>query len=415
MNLGRNLREAIGDPLLLGLVLLLTLFGVAMIYSAGQLDVPSTIVLPGLWKAQLTWAGISVVAMLVIIRIEVRWLEWLALPLYVLAIGVLLATLFMGTGLGTAASTKSWLRIGPMMVQPAQFANVATVLMLGRVLGAWRAAPTEVLHLWKPIVITVIPMLLILAQPDLGTAMVFGGVLLAALFWAGTPLGVLFLLLSPMLGLFLAFVPWMFSIYMLVLIAFIYVYRSPIREAVLVLGANLAVGTIATTLWNSLAPYQQNRFLVFVDPMIDPRGAGYQVIQSKIAIGSGGLLGKGFLEGTQKRLNFLPEQHTDFIYSVIGEEFGFIGTIGVLFIFTLILLRFLRLAEGMTDPFAGIVVFGIFGAWLTHILVNVGMTVGVMPITGIPLPFLSYGGSFLLASFLALGVAQRVALERGRI
>jgi rod shape determining protein RodA len=328
---------------------------------------------------------------------------------------VLLATLVIGTGHGTAASTKSWLRVGPMMVQPAQFANVATVLLLGRVLGAWREAPAEVFDLWKPIAITALPMLLVLAQPDLGTAMVFGGVLLAALFWAGTPIGVIFLLLSPVLGLFLAFVPWMFSIWMLLLIAFLYLYRSPIREAVFVLAANLAVGTIATTLWNSLAPYQRNRFLVFLDPMIDPRGAGYQVIQSKIAIGSGGLLGKGFLEGTQKRLNFLPEQHTDFIYSVIGEEFGFVGTVGVLVLYTLVLWRLLKLAEGMTDPFAGIVVFGIFGAWLTHILVNIGMTVGVMPITGIPLPFLSYGGSFLLATFIALGVAQRVALERGRI
>jgi rod shape determining protein RodA len=415
MKLAKKVREAIGDPMLLAAVIVLTLFGVAMIYSAGQLDVPSTILLPGLWRAQLTWAGISLVAMLVVMRVEVRWLEWLALPLYVLSIIVLMATLVLGTGLGTAASTKSWLRVGPMMVQPAQFANVATVLMLGRVLGSWRDTPHEVLDLWKPIVITVVPMVLILAQPDLGTAMVFGGVLLAALYWAGTPPGILFLLLSPVLGLFLAFVPWLFSLYMLGLIAFIYLYRSPIREAVLVIGANLAVGTIATTLWNSLAPYQQNRFLVFLDPMIDPRGAGYQVIQSKIAIGSGGLFGKGFLEGTQKRLNFLPEQHTDFIYSVIGEEFGFFGAFGVLLLFGLVLWRLLKLAEGINDPFAGVVVFGIFGAWMTHIVVNVGMTVGVMPITGIPLPFLSYGGSFLLASLIALGVAQRVALEQGRI
>jgi rod shape determining protein RodA len=415
MKIGLKLREVIGDPLLMACVLLLTLFGVAMIFSAGQLDVPSTILLPGLWKMQLLWSGIALVAMIIVMRIQVRWLEWLAVPLYVLSLGVLVATLVLGTGHGTAASTKSWLRIGPMMMQPAQFANVATVLMLGHVMGAWREAPREVLDLWKPIAITLLPMLLVLAQPDLGTAMVFGGVLLAALYWAGTPIGVLFLLLSPLVGLFLAFVPWLFSLYMIVLIAFVYLYRSPIREAVLVLGANLAVGTIAPALWNSLASYQQNRFLVFLDPMIDPRGAGYQVIQSKIAIGSGGLVGKGFLEGTQKRLNFLPEQHTDFIYAVIGEEFGFLGTIGVLLIFGIVLWRLLRLAEQLTDPFAGIVVFGIFGAWMTHILVNVGMTIGVMPITGIPLPFLSYGGSFLLASFIALGVAQRVALERGRI
>ena len=148
---------------------------------------------------------------------------------------------------------------------------------------------------------------------------------------------------------------------------------------------------------------------------IDPRGAGWNVIQSRVAIGSGGLFGKGFTEGTQKRLAFLPEQHTDFIFSVIGEEWGFVGTTAVLVTFGLILWRLVRIAERVADPFAGIAVFGIFGAWFAHIIVNIGMTVGVMPVTGIPLPFLSYGGSFLLASFLALGMAQRIAAEQARM
>src|SRR5690606_21269498 len=164
-----------------------------------------------------------------------------------------------------------------------------------------------------------------------------------------------------------------------------------------------------------LAPFQKNRLLVFLDPSIDPRGAGWHVIQSRVAIGSGGLFGKGFTQGTQKRLAFLPEQHTDFTFTVVGEEIGFIGTAGVLFVFGLILWRMARIAEKVADPFAGIVVFGIFGAWFAHIVVNIGMTVGVMPITGIPLPFLSYGGSFLLASYLALGMAQRIAAEQGRM
>jgi rod shape determining protein RodA len=139
------------------------------------------------------------------------------------------------------------------------------------------------------------------------------------------------------------------------------------------------------------------------------------VIQSKISIGSGGVMGQGYLNGPQKRLKFLPEQHTDFIYSVIGEELGLWGAGLVLIGYLVILWRLARLAERTPDPFAGIVVFGILGAWLTHILVNVGMTLGVMPITGIPLPFLSYGGSFLLATYIALAVAQRVGLEQGRI
>jgi rod shape determining protein RodA len=207
----------------------------------------------------------------------------------------------------------------------------------------------------------------------------------------------------------------LFTIYMLALLAFIYFYRSQLWESVLVVGANLAAGTIAIPLWNSLQDYQRNRFLVFLDPYIDPRGAGYQHIQSRIAIGSGGLLGRGFTEGSQKRLAFLPEQHTDFIFAVIGEELGFIGAGAVVMVYGFILWRLARMAERAPDPFAGIVMFGIFGAWLTHILVNVGMNVGVMPITGIPLPFLSYGGSFLLATFIALGIVERMAAEQGRI
>lgn len=413
MGLKQRVRAFFGDPALVFAVLTMSLLGVAMVYSAGQLDVPDR-GLAGLWRAQLTWLGISLVALFLIMRVPVRWLEWLAAPTYFLMIGVLIATLAIGTGQGTAASTRSWLRIGPMMVQPAQFANVATVLMLGRVMGGWRERPGQLMDLWKPIAIVAVPMLLVLAQPDLGTAMVFGGLLIATLFWAGTPIGLLFLLLSPMVGLFLAFMGWIFSVYMIALIAFVYFYRMHLWEGVAVIAANLAAGTIAVPLWNSLEPYQKNRLLVFLDPTIDPRGSGYHVIQSRVAIGSGGITGQGYTYGSQKRLAFLPEQHTDFIYAVIGEELGFIGAGLVIALYGVILWRLAKMAERLTDPFAGIVVLGILGAWFTHVLVNIGMTLGVMPITGIPLPFLSYGGSFLLATYLALGIAQRVALEQGR-
>jgi rod shape determining protein RodA len=236
------------------------------------------------------------------------------------------------------------------------------------------------------------------------------------MFWAGTPLGLMFLLLSPVLGLTFAFVGnWIYSVYMVLLAGFLWIYRARPSEIIAVLALNLVMGTIAWPLWNSLEEYQKMRIVSFVDPSQDPRGAGYQVIQSKVAIGSGGLFGQGFLEGPQKRLKFLPEQHTDFIYAVIGEETGLIGAGAVLLFYLLILWRLVRLAERLADPFAGVVVFGIVGAWFTHIIVNVGMTLGVMPVTGIPLPFLSYGGSFLLASFIALGVAQRVALEQGKV
>lgn len=415
MAIGRRLRSLFGDPALAITVIALTIYGICMVYSAGVLDVPK----PGVahaWRMQIVWMFVSIIAMFIVMKVEVRWIEWMAAPLYTIGVLTLIATLIIGTGGGTATGTKSWLKFGPMQVQPSQFANLATILMLGKVMGGWRERPNSLWDLWKPLAIIATPMLLVLAQPDLGTAMVFTGVMIATLYWAGTPLSIMFMLLSPGLALFIAIKPWMFSVYMIALIAFLYFYRAYMWESILVVGLNLVMGTIGKPLWGHLKDYQKNRLLVFLDPNKDPRGAGYNVIQSKVAIGSGGLYGKGFLHGTQKRLAFLPEQHTDFIFAVIGEEMGFLfGTLVVLTAYAIILWRLIKLSERLSDPFAGIVVFGIFGAWFTHIIENVGMTVGIMPITGIPLPFLSYGGSFLLATFLALGVAQRVASEQGRI
>ncbi len=414
MTVIRRARSLLGDPVLAITIFALTVFGIAMIYSAGQLDVPDPLV-RRLWKMQILWWGISLVALFVVMRIQVRWFEWAAVPAYVLSILALVATLVIGIGLGTAKGTKQWISLGPVAIQPAQFADLATILMLGRVIGSWREPPGSLFALWRPVAVAAVPLLLVLAQPDLGTAMVFGAILVATLYWGGTPLGLMFLLLSPLFGLFLAFQGWLFSVYMVALIAFLYFYRTYLLEGALIVGANLAAGTVAVPLWNHLKPYQKNRLLVFLDPSIDPRGSGYHVIQSRVAIGSGGLLGKGFTMGTQKRLAFLPEQQTDFIFSVIGEEFGFIGTMAVLIAFGVVLWRLARVSERVADPFAGIVVFGIFGAWFAHVVVNIGMTVGVMPITGIPLPFLSYGGSFLLATYIGLGLAERVSAEQGKI
>jgi rod shape determining protein RodA len=414
MRVIQSFRHSIGDVPLLFVGLAMGAFGVAMVYSAGQLDVPSRIV-AGLWRMQLVWLAIALGAFLLVTRIQARWYEWVAIPAYVVAVLLLVLTLAIGGGQGTAASQKSWIFVGPVAIQTAQFASIATILMLARMMGSWREPPATVWALWKPIAIVGVPLLLIMAQPDLGTGMVQIAILLAAMYWAGVPLGLLFMLLSPALALFLAFQGWMFSVYMLLLIAFLYLYRARLSEWIAVLGANLAAGAIAVPLWNSLAPYQQARLLVFIDPSIDPRGSGWHVIQSKVAIGSGGLFGKGWTLGTQKRLAFLPEQHTDFIFSVVGEELGFLfGAVPVLLAFAFILWRLARISERVTDPFAGIVVFGIFGAWFAHVLVNIGMTAGVMPIAGIPLPFLSYGGSFLLATFIALGMAERIAAEHGR-
>jgi rod shape determining protein RodA len=403
----------LGDPVLFLLVTGLAVFGIAMVYSAGVLDVPSTIV-TGLWMRQLEWFILALLLIPLILRVPVAWLEWGAQPAYAFGLVLLALTLFIGTGAGTAESMSGWIAIGPVRIQTAELAKIAVILMLARVLGEWREAPKTLWGLWKPIAVVMVPTALVMLQPDLGTALVFGSILIWSLFWAGTPLLTLFLLVSPILGLFLSINTWIWGVYIIVLGVVIWRTRTTLSEGASVLAVNVAAGTIALPLWNSLATYQKNRFLVFLDPSVDPRGAGYNLIQSRVAIGSGGWFGKGFTEGTQKRLAFLPEQHTDFIFSVVGEEWGFFGVALVLLAFGLIFWRLVRIAERSSDPFASLVPFGLFGSWFAHVLVNVGMTVGIMPITGIPLPFISYGGSFLLVNLLAMAIVQRIAAEGRR-
>jgi rod shape determining protein RodA len=183
-------------------------------------------------------------------------------------------------------------------------------------------------------------------------------------------------------------------------------------DAVIFTLANLLTGILTSPLWNSLKPYQQNRILVFFQPERDPQGSGWQIIQSKVAIGSGGLFGKGYLEGTQKNLAFLPAQHTDFIFPLVGEEFGFIGVALVLVLFFLLLNHTVELARIAKTSFASLTAIGIASFLFGHIIINVGMTVGLMPITGLPLPLFSYGGSFLLTCYVSFGILQRIYIER---
>jgi rod shape determining protein RodA len=401
-----------GDPALFLAVLLMTAFGVAMIYSAGVLNIPSPVT-EGAWIRQAQWAAIALVSFTLIRLIGPRWFEWIATPAYVVSVLLLVITLIVGTGSGTAAGVKSFLDLGFIRFQPSEFAKLATILALAKYLGTRPEDPVTLRALVVPAAIVGVPLVLVILQPDLGTALAFVGILFAALFWAGTPVGLMALLLSPGISLVLSFDPriWAASFVLLIGALYLYRYRLFLVESLSVVLANLAAGTISTPLWNSLAEYQQNRILVYLDPSVDPRGAGYHVVQSMVAIGSGGPTGKGFTAGTQKRFDFLPEQHTDFIFSVIGEELGYLGTLLTLTLFAFILYRLVRMAEGEADPFAGLVIFGIFGSWLVHIFVNIGMTVGMVPVTGIPLPFVSYGGTFLLMSWVSLAVATRLSGE----
>ena len=394
------------DPPLVFAIFAMTLFGIAMIYSAGVVHIPNAVTQDA-WVKQAAWFAIALVAFTVLARVPLRWIEWVAVPSYVVGVLLLAITLVIGTGAGTAIGVKSWIRIGGFGFQPSEFAKIATILMLARVLSQRKEPLTSLRDLLLPSVLVGLPLALVMLQPDLGTALAFGGILFAILFWAGTPVALLLLVASPGVGLVLSFDTRIWSAYIVGVVAFLYLYRYRLFlfESVAVVLANVAAGTISRPLWESLKPYQQNRILVFLDPEVDARGAGYQVIQPKVAVGSGGLTGQGFTLGPQKRYDFLPEQHTDFIFSVVGEELGFLGTMAAILGFAFILTRLVRMAEESPDPFAGLVLLGILGAWLVHIFVNVGMTVGVVPITGIPLPFVSYGGTFLLMSWVAVAIA----------
>jgi len=404
-----SLRERV-DRSLVMVVLALTVYGLAILYSAGQTDVPSAAA--NVWQRQLAWLAIGVVAAVLVQRVSPRLLEWAAPALYAAGILVLLLTLAVGTGGGTAASTKSWIAIGGHRLgQPSEFVKLAVILMLARYLAGRREPPATLRELVVPVAIAAVPAGLVAIQPDLGSALVFAGILFAMLFWAGVRIPYLVLLASPVVSLFMAFDVLTWGAWIFLIGGLLLLWRPYVWEGLAVLGANVATGILALPLWERLAAYQQNRFLSFLNPELDARATGWHIIQSKIAIGSGGWLGQGFTQGTQKRLAFTPAQHTDFVFSVVGEEMGFVGVLVALALFFALLGILIRVARRAPEPFGSLVVFGVVGLLFTHIFESVGMTANVMPITGIPLPFFSYGGSFFLACFVAIGFSLRVARE----
>jgi rod shape determining protein RodA len=328
--------------------------------------------------------------------------------LYGVALGLLVLTLFVGhVGLGA----QRWLGWGPVKIQPSELAKVATVILLASQLGDRKKDLTQIRNLVRPILTAGIPFLLVLKQPDLGTSVAFVAMLLTMLYWAGLPLLYLFFLISPIANVALSFYTPAWFVFLGVLAVILYRSRIRLLPLLIVVGVNLIVGIATPQIWNHLQPYQKQRITTFLDPGADAYGAGYQIIQSKIAIGSGQVFGKGYLHGTQKGLAFLPEQHTDFIYSVVGEETGFVGAAFVASLYLLLILRGIRVAHHARNRFGGLLAIGMTSIFLYHVLVNIWMTVGLAPVTGLPLPLLSYGGSSLVASFLQVGLIQNVAMR----
>ena len=377
--------------------------GITAIYSASynwDLGLAGSI-----YEKQIIWALLGIVALIITLVIPLKLFYALAYILYGLTIALLILVLELGD--------RRWFNIGPIHIQPSELAKITTVLALAHFLAYRNRDLTRVRAFIPPLLLVLVPILLVFKQPDLGTALVFSILILPMFFWAGARPLHLFFLVSPALTLICAFHPWMLAAILLILIGSLFYERPRLFTASILLLVNLSVAIIAPYMWeNKLHDYQKRRILTFLDPNMDKLGAGYQVIQSKIAIGSGGLKGKGFLEGTQTKLAFLPEQHTDFIFSVICEEFGFLGAVFVLALFIFILWRALSIAVQTKSRFASLTAIGLATILLFHIFVNIGMTIGIMPVTGLPLPFLSYGGSTLITNTILIGLLLNIYANR---
>lgn len=395
------------DWLLLLLPLGFTLFGGITIRST-QLHLGETI-----WWQHWVTGAIGFVLTLMIARwryenlIQWRWI------IYAVTNVSLLIVIFIGT---TANGAQSWVTVGSFNLQPSEFAKVGAIITLAAVLHEHGASSLGMVI--KTLMITAVPWVLILLQPDLGTSLVFGAITLGMLYWANANPGWLILLISPIVSaiLFGVFLPaWLGWTLLMAVIAWRtlpWALSGSFTAAVV----NLIAGGMGNFVWQHvLKEYQRDRLTLFLDPDKDPLRGGYHLIQSRIAIGAGQLFGRGLNQGTQTQLNFIPEQHTDFIFSAIGEELGFIGCMIVLLVFWLICLRLVIIAQNAKDNFGSLLAIGVLSMIVFQVLINIGMTIGLAPITGIPLPWLSYGRSALLTNFIALGIVESVNNYRHRL
>jgi rod shape determining protein RodA len=392
-----NYREL--DWKLIGATLLLSLIGILLIMSA-QHFADSAYERSYFWR-QSIWLVIALLIFAAVVHVPLRLFDVSAYVL--LGFSVLLLVLVLVVGSSRMGATR-WFSFGFINLGPSDIAKLAVLLALSRFFAYSKKPPASKRRLAISAMLVVVPVALILKQPDLGTSLVFWVMLFSLWFWSGLAPRYLILILSPIASLVTAshWIPWV--IYLVVLLVFLFLTRPGMTFSVLAMSANLAVGTVFPFMWNRLADYQKMRLLAFLDPAQDPRGAGYQIIQSKIAIGSGGLWGKGLMEGSQARLDFLPERHTDFIFSVLGEEFGLWGTVLVLILFGFIFYRAIRIAVQCRSRFASNVVAGATALLVFQLFINIGMTLGFMPVTGLALPFLSYGGTSLVLSWVLLGL-----------
>lgn len=393
------------DPVIFGAVALLVLVGVGSVYSATY-DAGAS----DFFNRQVVWAAAGFVLMIVIWLLPFRTLQLASWPLYALSILLLVAVLVAGK---TVAGTKSWFGIGGFGLQPSELVKVTTVMALASYLSYRHLERARLADVAATFGIVLLPVGLIVLQPDMGTALIYLGALFLILVWAGAPMLLLLAIVAPIAAAAATLIDTTIFLAVLALtVVVLFFLRANRLLSAIVFSLTVLVGVSVQYLFNTLAPYQQKRIYTFLDPGSDPLGAGYNVIQSKIAIGSGGMFGKGFLQGTQTQLNFIPAQWTDFIFCVPSEEFGFAGAFLVLGLLTAFLLRGVQLAGSVKNRFGSLLAIGIVSVITIHVVINIGMVMGIMPVIGVPLPFLSYGGSSLISSLVMAGLLLNLHRNR---
>ena len=391
------------DWFLLLLTLILTMFGGLAIYS--------TEIAEGFNRSyqHLSIGCIGLVLTMAIARYNYRYLlrwHWIV---YLITNASLIAVMIIGV---SAKGAQRWITVGGFNVQPSEFAKIGVVITLAALLHD--KDTKDLATVLRTLAITVIPWGLVFLQPDLGTSLVFGVIVVMMLYWSNINPVWLLLLVSPLVSAILynlSFSGWFIWTIVITGIAWL---TLPVRivSALSAIAINCGAVELGNIFWSLLKDYQKDRLILFLNPEKDPLGGGYHLIQSRIAIGSGGTWGTGLFEGTQTQLNFIPEQHTDFIFSVIGEEWGFAGCLILLMIFWLVCWRLISIATKATDNFGSLLAIGVLSIIAFQVIVNISMTIGLAPITGIPLPFMSYGRSSLLSVFLGIGLVESVANHR---
>ena len=394
------------SPLIILIPVIFLLFlGLISLYSISMLQIESP---PNAFTKQSFFLIPSFIMLFVMTVLSKRLIHKYIYIFYILSIFAVLLP-FIGD---KVAGTYRWINFGlPFDLQPSEIAKWIIVLTLARYLSDHNLQMNHFNSNILPIIIALIPTLVVLNQPDLGTAFVMMAPILPMLYWVGARPFHLFLIIAPLLSIFSAFNVAVFSFWAFSLLIIIYISKPKLMHGIGIYFSNIFLGLIFPLVWNSLRPYQQNRVLTFINHEIDPLGAGYHIIQSKTALGSGGLLGKGWGEGTQTHLKFLPVQESDFIVSAIGEELGFVALFFMILLFLLFIHKILRLALNTNDRFSGLILIGIASIFMAHIFVNSAMASGLMPVKGLPLPFISYGGSFLLSSFAMVGLILNFGRE----